>query len=296
MSEAKSAWCVSLSCDVVEQLVHGFEGRRPIQRGGSSREIEIERIPGDCGTSYKALCVVRKEGELFLQGGRDARRHLQISERSACLLHSEYGLAGKRSTQLLEIERVAAAVVVQRGSCPFVDGVSEQLVGFGTCQRGDLDAGERGRSRQRRGARRASRHRSRSQPSRSSTAAGRDPTGAHGRRDVVRRVPRHPARAGSASSSLSPRSPRRQLRICDRVDDTDRHRHFPRSSSAPTTRLQASARGSRCGAHETCRRFSRKVSSKSSRTGRLSGFLSRQHRRNARMGDRGRWARVRSSP
>src|SRR5918996_2124357 len=109
MPEAKAARYLGLANEVeLQQLVQGLECRRLGGRRGGGGQLGLERIAGyRCPLQHEA-CTVRQESELLGQRGGNCGRHFEIrrrEHRDACrVLNSE------RSGELLEIERVAAAL------------------------------------------------------------------------------------------------------------------------------------------------------------------------------------------
>ncbi len=76
--------------------------------------------------------MVREQRELLGQGGSDGRRHVEAGQRraGACCRDST-----ERAGKLLEIERVATALVIQLVCCGVVDGLTEEITSLGPGQR-----------------------------------------------------------------------------------------------------------------------------------------------------------------
>ncbi len=139
MPEAKAARHLGLTNEVeLQQLVQGLERRRLGSRRGGRGELGLERVAGyRCPLQHEA-CTVRQETELLAQRDSNRGRHVEIRRRE--LRNACRGLESERSGELLEIERVAAALLVESGCSGAVNRFTEELARLAACQSADLDA------------------------------------------------------------------------------------------------------------------------------------------------------------
>ena len=125
-----------------QELVEGRECDLLGRPGCRGRQLRLERITDHRGSPQHDLRAVRDSSQLSGQRRRHGRGDAETGRQS---LHDVRPVDGKAATgpcQLLEVERVAAALVVEQGGDRIVDRGSEELVGLGTCQRADPDADE----------------------------------------------------------------------------------------------------------------------------------------------------------
>ena len=141
MPEAKAARHLGLANEVeLQQLVQGLERRRLGGRRGGRGQLGLERVAGyRCPLEHQP-CAVREESELLGQRGGNRGRHVEIRRRE--LRNACRGLESERSGELLEIERVAAALLVESGCSGAVDRFTEELSRLAARQSADLDADE----------------------------------------------------------------------------------------------------------------------------------------------------------
>ncbi len=139
MPEAKAARHLGLPNEAeLQQLVQGLEHRRLGGRRGGGGQLGLERVAGYRGPLQHAPRAVREKCDLLGQGGRDRGRHVEIPGRelgSACP-----ALESERSRELLEIERVAAALLVESGCGGAFDSVAEELTSLPARKRADFHA------------------------------------------------------------------------------------------------------------------------------------------------------------
>jgi hypothetical protein len=127
-----------------QQLVERVENRRlrPVRR--SRHELRIEGVAGHCGAFEHTSCVRGDESKLLRQrrGHRGWDVHAAQHDR---LGRTPRGRAGavEHAGELLEVEGVAAALLVQRLRIVAADVLAEQLVGLRPCQRGQVEPVER---------------------------------------------------------------------------------------------------------------------------------------------------------
>ena len=140
MPEAKAPRHIGCANEIELQEFVDRVHRRGLGRGRRRRcELRLERVAGDRRSFEHDACSVREQRELLGQcsgnGGRDAdrRRHL----RNAAPVRAR---ALERARELLEIERVAAALLVQGLRLGSVDGSAEKVARLGAGQRAKLDA------------------------------------------------------------------------------------------------------------------------------------------------------------
>jgi hypothetical protein len=137
--EAEASGHLGLANEVdPQQLVQSLEHRRLGDRSGSGRKLGLERVSGyGCPLQHQA-CAVRQENELLRQRRGNRGRHVEI--RGPELGNVCRALESERSSELLEIERVAAAFLVETCCCLVVDRVTKELSSFSERQSADLDA------------------------------------------------------------------------------------------------------------------------------------------------------------
>ena len=124
MPEAKAARHLGLPNEVeLQQLVQGLERRRLGGRRGGRGQLGFERVAGYRRPLQHAPCAVREKRELLGQSGRNRGRHVEIPGRE--LTDACRALERERSGELLEIERVAAALLVESGCGGPVDRFTE---------------------------------------------------------------------------------------------------------------------------------------------------------------------------
>ena len=144
MPEAKAAGHVGLANQVeAQQLVHGIECRRLVDRRCSRRELRVERIAGD-GCAPEQRGARRREGARARRRARPRRAAVPAdlpASRPACA-PCDMDRALGRPGELLEIEGVAAAVLVQGGRGRLVDGRAEELSRLDARQSAELEADE----------------------------------------------------------------------------------------------------------------------------------------------------------
>jgi len=124
----------------LQQLVQRLERCGLRDRRGGRRKLGLERIASHRSALQHEPRSVRQESELLGQRGSDRRRHVEIcgrEVRTACA-----ALTSKRPGELLQIERVATALLEKRGHSGRVECLTEELAGLATRQRADLDANQ----------------------------------------------------------------------------------------------------------------------------------------------------------
>ena len=126
------------------------DGRQLIDRGegdglhdsrGDTGELRLERIAHHGCSLQQQMCAVAEQGQLVGKRGGHRRGYAEVRGDSAGRRRRR-GLALQGSGELLEVERVAAALVVQGGRGRRVDRGSEELVRLGPGHRRQGDAGE----------------------------------------------------------------------------------------------------------------------------------------------------------
>ena len=139
MPEAKAARHLGLPNEVeLQQLVQGLERRRLGGRRGGGGQLGFERVAGYRCPLKHGPCAVREKRELLGQRGRNRGRHVEIPGRE--LGNACRALKSERSGELLEIERVAAALLVESGCGGAVDRFTEELPSLVARQSADFDA------------------------------------------------------------------------------------------------------------------------------------------------------------
>ena len=101
-----------------EKLIDGVDRGGVVDRGRGSRQLGLERVARHRRTLEHAARAVREQAELLGQGGRDALRHLDPGEGDLGAVADRRLRAVERARELLQVERVASARLVELGSCP----------------------------------------------------------------------------------------------------------------------------------------------------------------------------------
>ena len=141
MAEAEPARDVGGADEIATlEIVERVDRARLFQAGGGSRELGLERVARDRRALERLAGVAREQRELGGQRGRDRARHLYAAERD----RGAGAFLARRARELLQVERVAAAVGVQR-----VGGVADQFARLGLAQVAELDPGQVGGALQR---------------------------------------------------------------------------------------------------------------------------------------------------
>ncbi len=134
MAEAVAAGDVGRAGDVGgQQGIDGGQGLALVEPGGGGREVEVERLAGDGGAPPEAPGGLAQPRDLLAErgghGGRDPDGvRLGVRHGGRC------GSPG----QLLEVERVAAALAVEQRE----RALAEQGVGLGLRERTETDLGD----------------------------------------------------------------------------------------------------------------------------------------------------------
>ena len=137
--EAEAAGHLGLANEVEpQQLVEGLERRRLGDRRGGGRKLGLERVAGHRCPLQRKACAVRQESELLGQRRSNRGRHVEIRARE--LGNTCRALESERPGELLEIERVAAALLVESACGVVVDGFAEELLSLAARQSADFDA------------------------------------------------------------------------------------------------------------------------------------------------------------
>ena len=114
MPEAEPPGNVRVANEVQpQQLVEPFDRRLLDGSGGRGSELGIERVPRDGGAFENEARLAGEQGELLGERRGDSRRHVDACERGVG--HCSRGSGGTvgRPRELLEVEGVAAAVLVE---------------------------------------------------------------------------------------------------------------------------------------------------------------------------------------
>ena len=276
VAEAETTRNVGMAHEVAaQQLVERRErGRlRDCRRRGY--QLGLERVARDGRALQYEARAVREQAELLGQCGDDGGRNPARVERD----REDRGCGARcsilRARELLEVERIAAAVLVERGRRGIVEAGSEKLPGLRQRQgpelvtrepSGPVRPLERGRKTAWRLARAAS-------PSRS----GRGPTAGGGAaRRAARSSPSRPSadRPGSARAACrQPASPagRAPRGGCGSARPAARRRHRCRAPRARGTRARAPCAPSRPAAPAVVDRVPRRTRRARRRRPRTAG-------------------------
>ena len=138
-----------------DQLIEGAEALRVRELGDRCREIGLERLAGDSRAPEQCLLLRRQRSDLLRQRGRDGSGY-----GNACDIGVDAGGVDRgrqspflaRAPELLEVERVAAAVAIDRRGLARLEIAEQQVrLRFGERLEHDpLRGGHRECGRQRR--------------------------------------------------------------------------------------------------------------------------------------------------
>ena len=106
-------------------------------------QLDLERVAGDRRALQHAAGGLREQRELLAQRGGDGRRDLDVAEADVRARGPARHRAPHRAGELLEVERVASALGVQRAGRRAVDRVAQELPGLVARQGAELDPGRR---------------------------------------------------------------------------------------------------------------------------------------------------------
>ena len=120
-----------------EQLVERLHRRGLGQRGSGRCQVRLEWVAGHGGSLQHPASAAREQRELLRQGRHNRGWDLHARERDAGGVRT-LGLAPRCARQLLEVERVAAALLVYRAA----DFGAEELTGLVRAQRLELEASQ----------------------------------------------------------------------------------------------------------------------------------------------------------
>ena len=121
-----------------QQLVQRVDDERRVEAGRGGGQLGLERVARDRRAIERAARIVRQQRELVGQRRGDRTRHLDARERDAARAVPVRRPA-RRARELLEVERVAAALAVEHGGV--VD--AEQLARLRRRQRHEVEPRER---------------------------------------------------------------------------------------------------------------------------------------------------------
>ena len=116
-----------------EQVVDRRQRVGVAEPGGGGREVEVERLAGHGAAPREQAGALGQARDLLPERGRDGRRHAD-----GVRLLARRGGGHARARELLQVERVAAALAVQER----LGGGAEQRVGLRLRERAELDAGD----------------------------------------------------------------------------------------------------------------------------------------------------------
>ncbi len=119
--KAKAAGHLCLADEIeLQQLVQGLERRRFGDRRRGRHKLGLKRVAGHCCPLQCKACASRQESELLAQRDSNRGRHAEILARE---LGNTWGvLKIVRPGELLEVERVATALLVQSAYARGGDG------------------------------------------------------------------------------------------------------------------------------------------------------------------------------
>ncbi len=143
VAEAKTAGHVGVAHKVaLEELVERVHGRRLRAARGGGGELGLERVTRHGRTLQDPASRIREQRELLGQRGGHGPRHLDPGHRDPAGGRRSIPGATRRTGELLEIEGVAAGLLVERGRLGTVDPRAEQLACLLLGQGSQLQAGE----------------------------------------------------------------------------------------------------------------------------------------------------------
>ena len=113
-----------------DQFIDRSESYRLHDSGGGGCQLRLEGVAYDGCALKNEVCGVAELGQLVGQRGGHRRRYVEISDDSRGRPGLP-GLAIHGAGELLEVERVAAALVEEGGRGRLVDASAQELVRLG---------------------------------------------------------------------------------------------------------------------------------------------------------------------
>ena len=127
MAEAEAPGNVGLADEIqAQQLVERVDRCRLGGSGGRGRQLGIEGVSRDGGALEDEACLLGEQSELLGERGGDRSRDVDAAERR--LGRAAPALSGRssRPRELLEVEGIAAAVLVEARSRPLRSPISSR--------------------------------------------------------------------------------------------------------------------------------------------------------------------------
>ena len=147
MTEAEAARHLCGTYEVpAQQLVECVDRLWLRETGCGSRQLGLKRVARHGGALEDAPIVLAEERELTPQRGRDGGRDLDTRHRHADGVVGTAVGALRRARQLLEVERVARALLVERLCHGTGHGRAEQLARLVRAQRPELQPRDHSRA------------------------------------------------------------------------------------------------------------------------------------------------------
>ena len=140
MPEPEAPRNVRLADEIqAQQLVERVDRCRVGDSGGRGRQLRVEGVSRDGGALEDEACGLGEQSELLGQRGGDRGWDVDTYERRLVGRRRPLGTVG-RPRELLEVERIAAALLVEAGC---IRSVADQLAGVLGAERPELDARDR---------------------------------------------------------------------------------------------------------------------------------------------------------
>ena len=141
MAEAKSPRDIRRPDHIQrEQLVERIDRRRLRHTRRRAGQVGIERVTGDRCALQHATRTVREQGELLRERRHHRARNVDAADRELERRGRRARPSRARARELLEVERVAAALLIEAGHR--VAHVAEQLVGLAAREGDQLETSQ----------------------------------------------------------------------------------------------------------------------------------------------------------
>ena len=127
----------------LQELVDRLDHRSLRLLRGHCCQLGLERITGHCCSLQHGAGGIGEQGEFLDERRNDRRGDAKAHERRLVTFGGRVGGRDCRSSELLEIEGVPAALLVESGGICGCDRLPEELPRFTGRERLELDAGQR---------------------------------------------------------------------------------------------------------------------------------------------------------
>ena len=123
-----------------QQVVERLHRALLRERGGRRDQLGLERVPGDRGALHDAPDVLLEQGELLAERPHHGAWHGDAPELDGGRRRDWIAFSVERADELLEVEGVSTALLVERLGHIVTNVAGEHLPGVGGAQRAELDA------------------------------------------------------------------------------------------------------------------------------------------------------------